>query len=150
MGTVVNALANASYNGQQCARSLSPKQSDELPVGSLTCRRRDFLGGAMVTEVETVLGRWNDDILWPSQAGALTSFPLSNRPWLTTFDRPRSVVAGAEVYGPSTNMPGANGPWMTAATKTFDQAYQQWDNKCSGGIYWVRLSLSPARKSKPH
>lgn len=34
-------------------------------------------------------------------------------------------------------MPGSSGPWMTLAQKTYDQAWQQWDEGCGGGIYWV-------------
>lgn len=35
-------------------------------------------------------------------------------------------------------MGAAEGPWITAAQRTFDQAYQQWNMICGGGIYWVR------------
>lgn len=98
LNTVIGALVNASYTTSH-----------------------DFLGGDQVTIVETLLGRWNDDILWPSQA----------------------VVAGAEVFGPKTIMPGSNGDYITLATKTFDQAAVQTDNKCGGGIYWSRDRGSP-------
>lgn len=51
------------------------------------------------------------------------------------------VVAGAEIYGPDTIMGASEGPWITSAQRTFDQAYQQWNEICGGGIYWVRSSL---------
>ncbi|EGG05863.1 family 76 glycoside hydrolase [Melampsora larici-populina 98AG31] len=90
---VTGALVNATYGSNQ-----------------------DFLGGSMAGLSETLLGKWNDDILWGSLA----------------------AVGGAEIYGPNSVMPGANGPWITPAQKTYDQAFEQWDAECGGGIYWSR------------
>ncbi|KAI8458876.1 glycosyl hydrolase family 76-domain-containing protein [Phakopsora pachyrhizi] len=92
-----------------------PLVTDALVNSSYTIAH-DFLGGDQVKIVETLLGRWNDDILWPSQA----------------------VVAGAELYGPNALMARSNGDWITLAARTFDQAAAQTDNKCGGGIYWSR------------
>uniref|UniRef100_A0A0S1MJU0 Mannan endo-1,6-alpha-mannosidase n=1 Tax=Phakopsora pachyrhizi TaxID=170000 RepID=A0A0S1MJU0_PHAPC len=93
MSLVSAALVNSSYGAEQ-----------------------DFLGGKMSRVAATMLGRWNDDILWPSLA----------------------AIGGAEVFGADSIMPGADGPWITLAQKTFDQADEQWDNQCGGGIYWSR------------
>lgn len=49
INTVGNALANASFNDQQ-----------------------DFLDGAQAPLQENLSGKWNDDILWPAQAGKKT------------------------------------------------------------------------------
>lgn len=76
----------------------------------------DFLGGSQAGAVEKFLGRWNDDILWPSQA----------------------VIGGAELFGPRAQMPSSSGNWISLATKTYDQVFSQVDRKCSGGIYWAR------------
>jgi hypothetical protein len=51
------------------------------------------------------------------------------------------AIGGAEIYGADSTMPGAKGPWMTLAQKTYDQTYQQWDDGCGGGIYWVGIHL---------
>lgn len=93
LDVVTGALVNTSYGSQQ-----------------------DLLGGAMSSTAATLLGRWNDDILWHSLA----------------------AIGGGEIYGATSEMPGANGPWITLAQKTFDEAYQQWDDQCGGGIYWSR------------
>ncbi|KAA1110377.1 hydrolase 76 protein [Puccinia graminis f. sp. tritici] len=93
LDVVTGALVNASYGAEQ-----------------------DLLGGAMSSTAATLLGRWNDDILWHSLA----------------------TVGGAEIYGAESIMPGSKGSWMTLAQKTYDQTYQQWDNGCGGGIYWSR------------
>ncbi|WAQ83208.1 hypothetical protein PtA15_3A577 [Puccinia triticina] len=69
---------------------------------------QDLLGGAMSSTAATLLGRWNDDILWHS-------------------------LEGAEFYGANS----IKGPWITPAQKTYDQTYQQWDDGCGGGIYWL-------------
>ncbi|KAG0148353.1 hypothetical protein CROQUDRAFT_694779 [Cronartium quercuum f. sp. fusiforme G11] len=78
-------------------------------------KEADFLGGSMASLAETLMGKWNDDILWGSLA----------------------TVSGAEIFGPRTDMPGG-GPWIEVAHKTYDQTYEQWDNECGGGIYWSR------------
>ncbi|PLW39889.1 hypothetical protein PCASD_07916 [Puccinia coronata f. sp. avenae] len=90
---VTGALVNTSYGPEQ-----------------------DLLGGSMSSTAATLLGRWNDDILWHSLV----------------------PIGGAEIYGADSTMPGAKGPWMTLAQKTYDQTYQQWDDGCGGGIYWSR------------
>ncbi|CAH7682340.1 glycoside hydrolase [Phakopsora pachyrhizi] len=89
-----------------------PLVTDALVNTSYTTAH-DFLGGDKVPFNETLIGRWNDDILWP-------------------------IVAGAERYGPNAPMGSSNGDWITLATKTFDQAAAQTDDKCGGGIYWSR------------
>ncbi|KAM0754499.1 family 76 glycoside hydrolase [Meredithblackwellia eburnea MCA 4105] len=78
---------------------------------------QDFLHSKYATLQETLEGKWNDDILWPAQA----------------------VIAGAEVFGADSIQYGAaGGKWITLAQRTFDEAYQQWDSGCGGGIYWSR------------
>ncbi|PLW57165.1 hypothetical protein PCANC_03107 [Puccinia coronata f. sp. avenae] len=76
----------------------------------------DFLGGSQSQAVEQFLGRWNDDILWPSLA----------------------VVGGAELYGPQAQMGSSKGDWISLASKTYDQTGAQYDSRCGGGIYWSR------------
>lgn len=93
LDVVTGALVNTSYGAEQ-----------------------DLLGGSMSSTAATLLGRWNDDILWHSLA----------------------TIGGAEIYGADSIMPGAKGPWIKLAQKTFDQTYQQWDDGCGGGIYWSR------------
>ncbi|OAV89441.1 hypothetical protein PTTG_05992 [Puccinia triticina 1-1 BBBD Race 1] len=93
LDVVTGALVNTSYGPEQ-----------------------DLLGGAMSSTAATLLGRWNDDILWHSLA----------------------TIGGAEIYGADSIMPGSKGPWITLAQKTYDQTYQQWDGGCGGGIYWSR------------
>ncbi|POV97964.1 hypothetical protein PSHT_14286 [Puccinia striiformis] len=90
LDVVTGALVNTSYGAEQ-----------------------DLLGGSMSSTAATLLGRWNDDILW-------------------------HTIGGAEIYGADSIMPGAKGPWIKLAQKTFDQTYQQWDDGCGGGIYWSR------------
>ncbi|CAH7682223.1 glycosyl hydrolase family 76-domain-containing protein [Phakopsora pachyrhizi] len=58
-------------------------------LGTLNFFLSDFLGGDQVKIVETLLGRWNDDILWPSQ-----------------------------LYGPNALMARSNGDWITLAART--------------------------------
>ncbi|KAG4414613.1 hypothetical protein IFR04_012267 [Cadophora malorum] len=72
--------------------------------------------------VSIVVGRWNDDVEWYAQA----------------------VVAGAELYGPHTYMPGlrGNGTWISLAQRTIDEVYDYWTPGCGGGIYW---STDPAQ-----
>ncbi|KAH9825250.1 family 76 glycoside hydrolase [Melampsora americana] len=82
----------------------------------------DFLGGSAVSVVQTILGVWNDDVLWPSQV----------------------TVGGAEVFGPNAIMPRSNGDWISLATKTYDQTGVETDDKCGGGIYWSRDRGSPS------
>lgn len=93
LDVVTGALVNTSYGPEQ-----------------------DLLGGSMSSTAATLLGRWNDDILWHSLA----------------------AIGGAEIYGAGSIMPGSKGPWMTLAQKTYDQADEQWDGQCGGGIYWSR------------
>ncbi|KAH6720279.1 glycoside hydrolase [Leptodontidium sp. MPI-SDFR-AT-0119] len=66
--------------------------------------------------VSIVVGRWNDDVEWYAQA----------------------VVAGAELYGPHSYMPGlrGNGTWISLAQRTIDEVYDYWTPDCGGGIYW--------------
>lgn len=53
-----------------------------------------------------------------------------------------AVIAGAEIFGPSTVMPSTSGGlWYTTAQKTYDQVWEDWDDQCGGGIYWVRQDL---------
>lgn len=47
-------------------------------------------------------------------------------------------MGGAEIFGPKSIMAGSNGDWISLASKTFDQAAAESDDKCGGGIYWVR------------
>lgn len=54
-----------------------------------------------------------------------------------------AAVAGAEIYGYQTVIPASKGAWINVPQKTFDQTYQDQDNKCGGGIYWV--SIDPPR-----
>lgn len=36
-------------------------------------------------------------------------------------------------------MPSTSGGiWYTTAQKTYDQVWEDWDETCGGGIYWVR------------
>ncbi|KAK0101427.1 hydrolase 76 protein [Cadophora gregata] len=74
--------------------------------------------------VSIVVGRWNDDVEWYAQA----------------------VVAGAELYGPDSYMPGlwGNGTWITLAQRTIDEVYDYWTPECGGGIYW---STDPAQSA---
>jgi len=91
---VTSALSNLSYGPQQ-----------------------DFLNGQQ-SQTQGLLGKWNDDILWPAQA----------------------IATGGMIYGPTSNMPGSNGNWITAPQKTLDEVYDpgQRDDLCGGGIYWSR------------
>ena len=55
----------------------------------------------------------------------------------------KTVVAGAELYGPHTYMPGlrGNGTWISLAQRTIDEVYDYWTPDCGGGIYWVCTQL---------
>ncbi|KAL8280357.1 hypothetical protein RQP46_007274 [Phenoliferia psychrophenolica] len=80
-------------------------------------KQQDFLNGVHAKHEENKEGKWNDDILFGSLA----------------------VIGGAELYGPSTTMPSTSGgDWFTTARKTYEEAWEQWDDKCGGGIYWAR------------
>ncbi|KAA1110436.1 hydrolase 76 protein [Puccinia graminis f. sp. tritici] len=68
--------------------------------------------------------QWNDDILWPAQAG-------------------KTVVAAAELYGPSSTLPNSTETWINLANKTYQEAASQTDDKCGGGIYWYRDRSAP-------
>ncbi|EGG05778.1 family 76 glycoside hydrolase [Melampsora larici-populina 98AG31] len=109
---VTDALVNISYVTEHA------KVSRLTEVEYLS----DFLGGNAVSVVQTLLGVWNDDLLWPSQA----------------------AVGGAEVFGPNAIMPRSNGDWISLATKTYDQTGVETDDKCGGGIYWSRDRGSPS------
>jgi len=76
---------------------------------------QDALGGAQA-EAQGLLGKWNDDILWYALA----------------------TISGGEIYGANTTMPYADGSWLTMPQKTLDEAYEQYDDLCGGGIYWSR------------
>ncbi|MBW0479279.1 hypothetical protein O181_018994 [Austropuccinia psidii MF-1] len=86
----------------------------------------DFLGGAQTKLAEKFLGRWNDDILWHSQV----------------------FVGGAEILGPTSEMPGAKSDWISLAVKTYEQVRSQTDGKCGGGIYWSRARDNPSGNYK--
>lgn len=92
---------------------------DDLVTGALVNlsygNTQDFLNGAQA-ETQGLLGKWNDDILWPAQA----------------------IIAGGEIWGASKDMPGVDGSWIVAPQKTLDQVYEQRDDQCGGGIYWSR------------
>jgi len=96
-------------------------QFDNLVTSALTNLSygptQDFLDG-QASGQQGLLGKWNDDILWPAQA----------------------IAAGGEIYGANSIMPGANGPWITTPQKTLEEVYSpdQMDDLCGGGIYWSR------------
>lgn len=51
------------------------------------------------------------------------------------------VIAGAEIYGNKTVIKSSNGTYVVVAQRTFDEAWQQWDTQCGGGIFWVSSTL---------
>lgn len=53
-----------------------------------------------------------------------------------------TVIAGAEIYGNKTIIKASNGTYVVVAQRTFDEAWQQWDTQCGGGIFWVSTSTS--------
>jgi hypothetical protein len=52
-------------------RSQSPQLATDSTVGT----PRDYLDGAQAGLQATILGKWNDDILWPAQAGTCSPVP---------------------------------------------------------------------------
>ncbi|RKP02881.1 hypothetical protein CXG81DRAFT_24481 [Caulochytrium protostelioides] len=79
----------------------------------------DFLNGAQgrLTQ-EAWLGKWNDDI----------------GHWAL------SAASGAEVFGAAAPMPGTGSShtYTSLALTTYNEMWEQWDDKCGGGIYWSR------------
>ncbi|KAL2074147.1 hypothetical protein VTL71DRAFT_7925 [Oculimacula yallundae] len=69
--------------------------------------------------VSTVLGRWNDDVLWYALA----------------------AVSGAELYRPDSYMPGLSRTWVSLVQRTIDEVYEYWTSDCGGGIYWSTDSI---------
>lgn len=64
----------------------------------------------------TLLGKWNDDIMWWGLA----------------------AVSGAELYGTNAVMPSGK-TYLQVAIQTYNEAWEQWDTtQCGGGIYWSR------------
>ncbi|KAH6587209.1 hypothetical protein BASA50_001342 [Batrachochytrium salamandrivorans] len=91
MAKTVGALYNASYG---------PLQSFLGPYARIS---------------ETLLGRWNDDIMWWA-LGPLT---------------------GAEVFGVTATM--GKYKYIDLVVNTYTQVWEQWDpTTCGGGIYWSR------------
>lgn len=50
-------------------------QAPQLATDATVEPTRDYLDGAQAGLQATILGKWNDDILWPAQAGASLSIP---------------------------------------------------------------------------
>jgi mannan endo-1,6-alpha-mannosidase len=82
----------------------------------------DFLGDNH-TFWSTAGSRWNDDIEWWAEA----------------------VVAGGELFGGDSAMAGYDwgsspsaGSWLSLAQKTVDEVYEFYDERCGGGLLWVR------------
>ena len=42
------------------------------------------------------------------------------------------------MYGPKAIVPAAQGAWINTPITTLNEAWEQYDNKCGGGIYWSR------------
>ncbi|KAL2916780.1 hypothetical protein HK105_203559 [Polyrhizophydium stewartii] len=101
---VTNALSNVSY---------AP-----AGVGS-------FLGPS-TSIASTLLGRWNDDIMWYA-LGSLT---------------------GAELFGNSALMPRSSKiTYLQSAVNTYNEVMQQYDlSTCGGGIFWSRDRTNPKTK----
>ena len=114
------------------------------------------MDGAQGGLQSTILGKWNDDILWPAQASAY-SFLLYPSSSLLTIRLRLLVIAIAELNGGASSIQPIRGDssrgllWVTPAQKTYDQAWEQWTDECGGGIYWVRSSklFSPIPLSLP-
>lgn len=80
--------------------------------------RRDFLDGDAAQIQVKLLGKGNDDILWPAQA----------------------LIAVSEIYGANTVEPVTGIPgklWWNGTQKTVDETWAEWSEECGGGIYWV-------------
>lgn len=107
----------AKYTGSRTYRKLV---GEALVLNSYG-EAHDFFG-TNHEYVSIVVGRWNDDVEWYAQA----------------------VVAGAELYGSKSYMPGlkGNGTWISLAQRTIDEVYDYWTPECGGGIYW---STDPAQ-----
>jgi mannan endo-1,6-alpha-mannosidase len=75
----------------------------------------NFLGPPAMREIQGLQGKWNDDILWWAMPAA----------------------SGAQTFGGDAIMKGGK-TYLQLAQNTLDMAYEQWDPKCGGGIYWSR------------
>lgn len=42
------------------------------------------------------------------------------------------------MYGYKSIVPAANGAWINTPVTTLNEAWEQWDTKCGGGIFWAR------------
>ncbi|KAI8908020.1 glycoside hydrolase [Gorgonomyces haynaldii] len=71
--------------------------------------------GALSAVAATLQGKWNDDIMWWGMATA----------------------TGAELFGKTAVLPGGKS-YLEVAQRTYDEAFEQWDTQCGGGIYWSR------------
>nr|KAJ3422239.1 hydrolase 76 protein [Polyrhizophydium stewartii] len=101
---VTNALSNVSYAPSGVGSYLGPSTS----VAS------------------TLLGRWNDDIMWYA-LGSLTA---------------------AEVFGKAALMPrSAKITYLQATVNTYNEVMQQYDeSSCNGGVFWSRDRTNPDNK----
>lgn len=78
-------------------------------------REGDILGGSLRAISEKLEGKWNDDIGW----------------WMRTF------LKAVEKYGKHKEV-SKGVTYYDVAKKTFKEIFEQYDDKCGGGIYWSR------------
>ncbi|KAH6560679.1 hypothetical protein BASA60_000550 [Batrachochytrium salamandrivorans] len=103
--TVTNALSNGS---------ISNLDVNKVEVGS-------FLGADQRLSV-TMLGRWNDDILWYGLA----------------------AMTCVDLFGKEAMMPRSKTKtYFAVALRTYEEVMQQNDPLCGGGIFWSRDRTTP-------
>jgi mannan endo-1,6-alpha-mannosidase len=97
------------YNDQQFGSTIASA------LGLASGSTGSFLGSNSILAA-TLLGKWNDDIMWWALA----------------------TMNAAELYGKDAKLPTGIA-YLQVAKNTYDEAWQQWDTaQCKGGIYWSR------------